>query len=79
MIEPVDSRKDIDGERNIRHREKQAPRGAIARFRVAFVLSNVAAASENNPPLNLGNTAGSATGITPSGPCMERLGPVPAE
>ena len=63
-LEAIDPDKGISGTKNIKRLKKQTRRVAVAGFRVAFILSNVASASENNSLLNLGNTAGSAIGLT---------------
>lgn len=61
--EPISS-KDLDGTKHIKRIKKKTDKVIVGGFRVAFILSNVATASEDNGLLNLGNSAGSATGIT---------------
>lgn len=62
-LEPLDVSKDLNGAKQFRRLGDADSRVAVVGFRVVFVLSNTASASENNALLNLGNSSASASGF----------------
>jgi hypothetical protein len=57
--EALNPTKDFSNTKLIKNVKKRTNRVVVGGFRVAFILSNVASASEDNGLLNLGNSAGS--------------------
>ncbi|MGJ8651311.1 MAG: hypothetical protein ACSHX4_13205 [Opitutaceae bacterium] len=57
--EALNPTKDFSNTKLIKNVKKRTNRVVVGGFRVAFILSNVASASEDNGLLNMGNSAGS--------------------
>lgn len=57
--EALNPTKDFSNTKLIKNVKKRTNRVVVGGFRVAFILSNVASASEDNGLLNIGNSAGS--------------------
>lgn len=58
-LEPLNAKKDFSNTKLLKNVKKSTNRVVVGGFRVTYILSNVASASEDNGLLNLGNSAGS--------------------
>ncbi len=63
-LDPLNPKKDLSNTKLAKNLKTKTNRVVVGGFRVAFILSNVASASEDNGLLNLGNSAASSSGIT---------------